>query len=138
MAEYLAFAKDHVFLIGAAVALIVIIVISEIRRARRPWREASPAQAVRLINDGAQLIDLRSHDAFRAGHIVNARHLPMEEFDAKAGKLDKAKPVVLYCEAGMTGARAAALLVRDGFTDVWQLAGGLAAWKRENMPVAKD
>lgn len=137
MAEYLAFAKDHVFLVGAAIALAVIIVVSEIRRARRPWRDAEPAEAVRLINAGAQLIDLRGHDAFRAGHIVNARHLPMEELDARLEKLDRDKPVLVYCDSGMTSARAAAQLVRAGFTVVWQLAGGLAAWKRENMPVTK-
>jgi len=137
MAEYLAFVKDHIFLVGAALALIAIIIVSEFRRARRPWRDAEPAQAVRLINDGAQLIDLRSHDAFRGGHIVNARHIPMDEFEAKAGKLDKDKPVLLYCDSGVTSSRAAAMLVRDGFTEVWQLHGGLAAWKRENLPVAK-
>lgn len=138
MAEYLAFAKDHIFLIGAAAALIAIIIVSEFRRARRPWHDASPAQAVRLMNDGAQLIDLRGHDAFRGGHIVNARHIPMDELDAKADKLEKTAPVVVYCETGTTSPRAAAALVRDGFTDVWQLGGGLAAWKRENMPVAKS
>ncbi len=137
MAEYLAFAKDHIFLFAAAVALIAIIIVSEFRRARRPWHDAEPAQAVRLINAGAQLVDLRGHDAFRAGHIVNARHLPMDELEAKAGKLDKTKPVIVYCDTGITSARAAAALVREGFTDVWQLHGGLAAWKRENMPVAK-
>jgi rhodanese-related sulfurtransferase len=137
MAEYLAFAKDHFFLVGAAIALVVIIIVSEIRRARRPWRDAEPAEAVRLINAGAQLLDLRGHDAFRAGHIVNARHVPMEELDAKVEKLDRDKPVLVYCDSGMTSARAAAQLVRAGFTSVWQLAGGLAAWKRENMPVAK-
>lgn len=137
MAEYLAFAKDHLFLVGAAIALIVIIIVSEIRRARRPWRDAEPAEAVRLINAGAELIDLRGHDAFRAGHIVNARHVPMEELDAKTAKLDRDKPVLVYCDSGVTSGRAAAALVRAGFTSVWQLAGGLAAWKRENMPVAK-
>lgn len=137
MAEYLAFAKDHIFLVGAAVALIAIIIVSEFRRARRPWRDAEPGQAVRLINDGAQLIDVRGHDAFRGGHIVNARHIPMDELDAKAEKLDKSKPVLVYCDTGVTSTRAAAALVREGFADVWQLQGGLTAWKRENLPVAK-
>ncbi|MBW3567680.1 MAG: rhodanese-like domain-containing protein [Proteobacteria bacterium] len=138
MAEYLAFAKDHAILVGAAVALIVIIIISEVRRARRPWHDAEPAVAVRLMNAGAQLIDLRGHDAYRSGHIVNARHLPLDELDAKAGKLDKATPVIVYCDSGVTSARAAEQLVKQGFADVWQLRGGLAAWKRDNMPVARS
>lgn len=137
MAEYLAFAKDHIFLVGAAIALIVIIIISEVRRARRPWHDAEPAAAVRLMNSGAQLIDLRGHDAYRAGHIVNARHLPLDELATKADKLDKQTPVIVYCDSGISSARAADQLVRLGFVDVWQLRGGLAAWKRENMPVAK-
>lgn len=137
MAEYLAFARDHIFLVGAAAALIVIIIVSEVRRARRPWREAEPLEAVRLINAGAQLVDLRGHDAYRSGHIVNARHIPFDELDAKMDKLDPAKPVVLCCESGITSARAAERLHRAGFAQVWNLKGGLAAWKRENMPVAK-
>lgn len=137
MTEYLAFAKDHVFLVGAAFALIVIIIVSEVRRARRPWHDAEPAAAVRLINAGAQLIDLRGHDSYRAGHIVNARHIPLDEIDAKADKLDKRTPVIVYCDTGVTSGRAAERLVQQGFADVWQLRGGIAAWKRENMPVAK-
>ena len=137
MAEYLAFASEHIFLVGAAVALIAIIIVSEVRRLRRPWHDAEPLEAVRLINAGAQLLDLRGHDAFRAGHIVNARHVPMDDLEAKTDKLDRNKPVVVYCDTGVSSARAAAKLVRAGFTDVWQLRGGLASWKRENMPVAK-
>lgn len=137
MAEYLAFAKDHIFLFGAAIALIVIIIVSEVRRARRPWHDAEAAAAVRLINAGAQLIDLRGHDAYRSGHIVNARHIPLDEIDAKADKLDRKTPVIVYCDTGVTSGRAAERLVQQGFADVWQLRGGIAAWKRENMPVAK-
>lgn len=137
MAEYLAFAKDHILLVGAAAALIIIIIVSELRRARRPWHDAEPAAAVRLMNAGAQLLDLRGHDAYRSGHIVNARHLPMDELAAKADKLDKNTPVIVYCDSGVSSTRAAEQLVKLGFVDVWQLRGGLAAWKRDNMPVAK-
>ena len=137
MAEYLAFAQEHVFLFGAAIALIVIIIVSEVRRVRRPWRDAEPTEAVRLMNAGAQLIDVRGHDAFRAGHIVNARHVPLDELDAKADKLDKGKPVLLYCDTGASSGRGAEALVRAGFGEVWNLKGGLTAWKRENLPVAK-
>lgn len=138
MAEYVAFARDHIFLVGAAIALIAIIIVSELRRARRPWREAEPAEAVRLMNAGAQVVDLRGHDAYRAGHIVNARHMPLDELETKADKLDRERVVLLYCDSGVSGARGAAVLVRAGFSEVWQLKGGLAAWKRDNMPVAKD
>lgn len=98
MTEYLAFAQNHPLLIGAALALLVIIAISEIRRTRRPWREAEPAEAVRLINAGAQLVDLRGHDAWRAGHIINARHIPLDELADKAARLDTDQPVLVYCD----------------------------------------
>lgn len=138
MAEYLAFAGNHPFLIAAAVLLVIIIIVSEIRRARRPWKELGPLEAVRLINSGAQLVDIRGHDAYRAGHIVNARHIPAAELGDKASKLDAGKPVVVYCDTGMSSGRAAATLTGHGFGEVYSLRGGLAAWKQENMPVAKD
>lgn len=138
MSEYLAFAGNHPFLVGSAIALVVIIIVSELRRARRPWREAGPLDAVRLMNDGAQLVDVRGTDAWRAGHIINSRNIPAGELAEKTGKLDRAKPVIVYCDSGISSGRAAQTLVGQGFTEVWNLHGGLTAWKRENMPVAKS
>lgn len=137
MAEYLAFAGNHPFLIAAAVLLILVIAVSEVRRARRPWKELGPLEAVRLINAGAQLVDVRGHDAYRAGHIINARHIPLAELGDKAAKLDAGKPVILYCDTGITSGRGAAQLAGRGFGEVYNLRGGIAAWKQENMPVAK-
>lgn len=137
MSEYLKFAADHPFLIGAAVILIFIILIHELRRLNKGYRDAGPLEAVTLINRGAQLIDVRNNESFRRGHILDARNIPLAELAEKTDKLDKTKPVLLYCDAGMNSGRAAALLKAQGFAEIYHLAGGLGAWQRENLPVVK-
>ena len=107
MSEYIEFAGNHPFLIGAAFILIVMILVYELRRLNKGYRDVGPLEAVTLINRGAQLIDVRNNDAFRRGHILDARNIPAAEIADKADKLDKSKPVLLYCDAGMNGGRAA-------------------------------
>lgn len=138
MSEYIEFAGNHPFLIGAAVILIFMILIHELRRLNKGYRDVGPLEAVTLINRGAQLIDVRNNDAFRRGHILDARNIPAAEIADKADKLEASKPVLLYCDAGMNSSRAAANLKARGFEDVYHLAGGLGAWQRENLPVVKD
>lgn len=135
MNELLEFAGRHPYLVAAAVFLLALIVIHEFRQARGAARSLGPTSAVPLMNRGAQVIDVRSVEAFRKGHILNARHIPTAEIADKLDKLDKAKPVIVYCDAGMSSSRVATQLRQAGFEEVYSLAGGIGAWQRESMPV---
>ncbi|MDX1443970.1 MAG: rhodanese-like domain-containing protein [Gammaproteobacteria bacterium] len=138
MSEYLEFVGNHPFLFIAAGVLLVMIIVSELRRSGRGFRSADPQTAIVLTNRDAQLVDTRSVEAFRKAHILNAKNIPLAELEDKLGKLDNARPVIVYCDTGVTSQRAAALLVKQGFTEVYNLQGGLANWQRENLPVVKE
>ncbi len=84
-----------------------------------------------------QLIDVRTPQEVASGYIVNAININSAEadFQAKLSNLDKSKPVAVYCGVGGRSGRAAALLTQMGFKTVYDLEGGMTAWKSQNKPV---
>jgi rhodanese-related sulfurtransferase len=137
MAQLFEFAGNHPFLVGSLVLIIVLVIVNEIRlKAAGP--ELAPADAVRLINDGATVLDVRPAAQYADGHIVGARSVPLGELGGKLDGLTKKKdrPVLVYCELGSQSAKAAATLRQAGFSQVLHLKGGLAAWQRDNLPLA--
>jgi rhodanese-related sulfurtransferase len=92
-----------------------------------------------MMNGGAVLVDLRSANQFKDGHIEGARNVPGDQLAADAKALERlaGKSLVLYCDNGATTRAALRTLARVGAKDVFSLRGGLAAWKQENLPVVK-
>lgn len=135
MQQVLEFAGNHPVLIGAALALLVVIIVTELKRSGGD--QLSVAETVKMMNAGGQLLDLRGNDAFHAGHILGARNIPADELAAKAGSLNKAEPLILCCDTGTSSQRAAAVLKKQGFEKLFNLRGGIRAWQQENLPLKK-
>jgi len=140
MQQLLDFMAHHPYLAGAALAAAVLVVIFEVRERLHAFAALSAQQAVRLMNQGALVIDLRSKDLYDAGHIGDARNVPVRELESQADSLKKwrDKNVITYCDTGVDGASAARTLMKLGFTKVSNLQGGLSAWMKENLPVSKS
>jgi rhodanese-related sulfurtransferase len=99
----------------------------------------SPQELIRLMNQGALLLDLRPEEQFAAGHLNGARQFTGEQI-LKAGdtlKKYKEKPVVVYDDSGSLGGAAVRQLLAQGFTRVATLRGGLAAWRADNLPLTR-
>lgn len=96
-------------------------------------------EATQLINRGALLLDVRSTDEFKRGHIAGARNIPTEQVAGRAGEIGKNKsnPVVVVCASGARSAAACAALRRLGYTQVMNLRGGIGAWEAAGLPLAK-
>lgn len=138
MDRLLEFAVNHPILVSGAVFLTILTLANEIRLATRRGVDLSPHEAVLLINNGATVLDVRSVESFRGGHIINSRNIPMDELaDAAPKKLgaQKSSTVVVYDDNGMTSGRAVRLLQSLAFEHVVNLKGGIAAWARENFPL---
>jgi rhodanese-related sulfurtransferase len=126
---------------------IVLIAIAFVSGGMLLWpfvarRGSGPALdtlgATRLINDtGAVILDVRAPEEFAAGHLPNARNIPLADLDKRVGELPSGKPVLVCCASGGTSGRATSLLRRGGRTDVFNLAGGLQAWRQAGLPVVK-
>jgi rhodanese-related sulfurtransferase len=139
MQRLIEYAQHHPFLLSAAVALAVVVIAYEIREQARATTALSGPQAVRLMNDGALVIDVRGKDQYESGHIGDARHVPAAELAQQADALKKwrEKPVIAYCDTGVSAAAATKTLAQLGFTQVFNLAGGLEQWRRDNLPLVK-
>ena len=137
MDRYLEFAGNHPLLVFALLVSIFLLIITELRRKASGIVAVEPAAAVKLINNDATVIDLRSAEAFARGHIVSARHIPYDELDARMDQIGKRakKPIIAVCEAGATSTKAANSLRNSGFESVYGLKGGMTAWNQAGLPV---
>lgn len=92
-----------------------------------------------LLLDEVQLVDVRTAEEYQSGHIENAVNIDvqMEDFQKKAAKLDKNRPVLVYCRSGKRSSSAASKLEDMGFTRIVNLDGGMLAWEEDDKPVEK-
>ncbi|GFE78349.1 rhodanese-like domain-containing protein [Steroidobacter agaridevorans] len=139
MNRFFEYTTNHPFLIAAAAILAVLAVVIEMRHRSRGASAIGTADAVRLANTGALVVDVRDSKDYEAGHIIEARHIPAAEIGSRAESLKKfkEKPVIVYCDAGFTSAGAARQLRASGFNKVVTLSGGLNSWRQENLPLVK-
>lgn len=130
----------HPFLTSAAGVLLLAVVAYELRQRAHSAASVSPTEAVRMMNDGAVLVDVRSVNQFKDGHIAGARNVPGDQVADGAKALEKFrdKTIITCCESGITSGSAARKLTELGFKQVFNLRGGLAAWRQDNLPVTRD
>lgn len=100
-------------------------------------REVSRDEAQKLIEDGAQLIDVRVDHEWETGHIAGAKHLPLAELAERTGELDKERPVVLYCRGGTRSTMATDALAEAGF-DAAKLSEGIVGWAEADLPLEPE
>ena len=129
----------HPWLAAGLAATSGLVVGYELRARAESFAAISPQDAIRLINQGALLIDLRPAEAFAAAHVAGARQMSGEQILKAADTLKKHKDkaVVVYDDTGSLGASAARQLAAQGFTKAFNLRGGLTAWRAENLPLTR-
>ena len=81
-----------------------------------------------------QLIDVREDYEYEAGHVAGARHIELPLVATQADTIEREKPVVFYCRVGSRSTMAAAAFRRAGY-EAYSMAGGLAAWEEEGLPL---
>lgn len=103
--------------------------------------DVNVAEFQQLISKGkVQLVDVRTPEEFKAGHIKNAKLINFFDSDFKEQSttlLDKNKPVYLYCRSGSRSVKSAKIYKEAGFTKVYNLLGGFNAWSANNLEIEK-
>jgi len=84
-----------------------------------------------------QLVDVRTPEEYREGHIKNSLNINVQgsSFEAEVAKLDKKRPVMVYCRSGGRSASAQRMLIDMGFAEVVNLDGGIRGWQSAGKPV---
>jgi len=135
--QFIEFIAAHWWLVGIFMVLLVLFVFNEVNRG---GAALSPQQLVHLVNrNQALVLDIRDPGEFRGGHIQSAVNIPFSSLAERLAELEenKDKPVVITCKLGQHSSLAGAMLRKAGFADVRRLAGGLAAWQGERLPLVK-
>jgi rhodanese-related sulfurtransferase len=106
-------------------------------KAGETTREISRDEAQKLVEDGAQLIDVRADHEWEAGRIAGAKHLPLAELAERTAEIDRERPVVLYCRGGNRSTMAADALAEAGF-DAAKLSEGIVGWSEAGLPLEPE
>lgn len=131
------FILDNIGYVALWVGSGALLLWPEISRLAGASSEIGTLDATRLMNQGSTLIlDVRDGADYASGHLPRARHIPLKELSGRIAEIGKYKdkPVLVTSKGGNAALRA---LKEAGFTTVYQLKGGLAAWQQASLPVEK-
>jgi rhodanese-related sulfurtransferase len=83
------------------------------------------------------LLDVRTPEEYNEAHLPDAQNMDYknDSFEASLAQLDKNKTYFVYCKAGVRSRKAAEKMQEMGFTQVYNLEGGIDAWKEEGLPL---
>ncbi|HEU0219939.1 MAG TPA: rhodanese-like domain-containing protein [Gallionella sp.] len=106
----------------------------------RGIKEVDYTAALQLINHkNALVLDVREEGEYKLGHILNSTLIPLGKLNERVGELEKYKeqPIVVVCRSGNRSGKACVMLGKQGFTQAYNLAGGVMAWQKANLPLKK-
>jgi rhodanese-related sulfurtransferase len=98
----------------------------------------SPEEMKSLLEmDDVQLIDVRTAEEYDLEHIAKSQNIDIRspDFDQEITRLDKERPVLLYCHSGKRSAECAMKLKDAGFVKIYDLSGGITKWKYSGFEV---
>ncbi len=140
MDQLFTFVAAHWQLFAALAVILAMIFYTYSGHTLRGYKSATPMEATHLLNrEDALLIDVREDNEFQQGHILGARHVPLRFLSDRLKELEKyrERPVIVSCRSGQRSARAATTLKKHGFSQVYNLAGGVTAWQEASLPLTR-
>jgi rhodanese-related sulfurtransferase len=136
----LQFVINNWYLFVALAVILFLLAAGPISQRMHGIRNANAAQTIQLLNrENGVVVDVCEPKEFSAGHVPNAINLPLSSLKDRLRDLEKHKnkPVIVSCRSGNRSLKAAVILRKHGFATVYNLAGGLLAWERDNLPLEK-
>ena len=139
MQDLVQFTNDNWILVSGFVASGLAVIFYELRLKTQGLGSVSTAMAVRLINGGSTVVEIRDAEQFAGGHIIDSENIPETDLLATPAALSKhAQGTLLVCDQGARSSACAAQLRKDGIEKVFSIKGGVQAWQQENLPVVSD
>ncbi len=141
MEQLIEFAGNHLFLVGAFIVVLTLVIKAEYEHQSGKANQLDPTAAIRLMNnDDTVILDVREATDFNNGHIKNAKNIPLTSLKSQLDSLvkDKNRPVLAYCRSGNVSGKACRILKNSGFSNVHNLAGGILNWQEANLPLTKN
>jgi len=139
MEQYFEFATNHIWLVTAFLAVLAALAWNIIN-GEGSKDAVDPIGATALINhEDAVVLDVRSMNEFKGGHILNAENIPLNSLSNSVKSLEKhkSKPIIAVCRSGSRSSSACSTLRKAGFENVHNLRGGMLAWESASLPVKR-
>lgn len=94
----------------------------------------SDARAMMQSSSNVLVIDVRTPEEYVQGHLKGAINIPLSDLPPRIEALEQNRPILVYCQTGYRSAQASSILVKAGFTKVYNLEGGIIAWINSGYP----
>ena len=140
MDKFPEFVANNWYLFIALAIIIFMLAKDMMSQGMSGIKNVEPTLATQMINhDNAIILDVREEKEFNEGHILNSIHIPLKSVEGKLKELEKYKnrPVIVNCRSGQRSMTICSLLSKNGFEKVFNMGGGIMAWKNANLPVNK-
>ncbi len=108
------------------------------QRSGEPFTRLSVKEAHELIKQGAEVIDVRQPGEWAQGHLQQAKLIPVDGLYERIDEVAEDKDVLFYCAMGVRSALAAEIGAAMGRTRIFNMEGGIEAWKAAGLPLFKD
>lgn len=138
MEQLIEYTRHHWEAVAIMLAAAAAVLVYELRLRGSTAGGVSAQDAVRLLNQGATVLDVRSADEFATGHIRGAKRVDdLDNASASFARL-RDRAVIVCCAQGTRSASAVRKLAAQGFTKAYNLRGGLRAWSEANLPLSRE
>ena len=124
-----------------ALALATTLTMLFLHESRKAGPAVTPQQAINLVNsEEGVFVDIRDGKDFKAGHIVEARHIPLGQLANRMNELEKFrdKPIIVVCRLGQSATGATRQLRANGFERAQKMTGGMMEWNSLKLPVVTE
>lgn len=132
--------QNNLGMVAIAVSSGLMLLWSFFGNRMRGVKDVNTVEAIELINHkNAVILDVREESEYKNGHLLNAKWLPLGKLAARIGELERYRdqPIVVVCRSGNRSAAACSLLAKQGFTQAYNLSGGVMGWQKSNLPLEK-
>lgn len=136
--DIIEFLQGHMLLASIWLVLFIAIIGFEFWNKRQQPQTLSPQALVDLMNQSSvKVIDIRTAQLFKKGHILNSKNIPWLSQDEQPFKSYQNDNIVLVCQQGIQANNLAQKLKQNGFNQVTVLSGGLQEWQSTQLPIVK-
>lgn len=122
-----------------SILLVVCISVFSCQTKNDKVIQLKPKEFNQFLKSNPQLIDVRTPKEFNLEHIVNAQNKNYfaEDFSTLIEELDKEQPVFIYCRSGKRSGKSISKFLNAGFTNIYELEGGILNWKDKGFKTTK-
>jgi rhodanese-related sulfurtransferase len=120
---------------------LLVMAVTSVFVQAQTIKKLDPQSFEKKLNESKEpiLVDVRTSGEYAQGHLANAVLIDIysSDFKSRVSKLDKSKPVFVYCKAGSRSSSAVDVFTDLGFKEIYDLSGGISAWQRASKPITK-